>query len=126
MRIAERVRYNKDLESLPARNLMEPKIVRYFAGVNLQNGHYGLAVIAKKEGLDIADLAWGEYAIFMNGSQTALKMYSRGQVIVHLRMPNKTRIDPRTIPLLPRFFSGREIRYGQALTTVIKREFNTK
>lgn len=113
--------YSSKLEKMPAK--IEARIVRYFADTHLGNGHNGLAKLAKKNGIDMEDLSWGEFLVFMNSRQNMLKMFTRGGMIAHLRMPGGAKIDPRTIPLLPRFFSGGELRYDRAIEAVIRKEF---
>lgn len=101
----------------------EPKIVRYFPEVFMGNGHNGLSKIAIEHDIDISRLDAGEYVVFMNKAQTALKMFTMGRVIAHLKMPKGTRIDPRVIALLPRFFSGKSIDYNSAIKKVLEAEF---
>lgn len=91
------------------------KIVHIFQDVHLGNAHHGLAEIAGKEGIEIAKLKMGEYVFFINSKRTALKMFSTGNVIAHLRMPNDQRLDMGVIVQLPRFFNGRSINYNEAL-----------
>lgn len=99
------------------------KIVRYFSNIDLRNGHDGLASIAKKAGIFVSELETGEFALFVNRKQTALKMYTQGLLIAHLRLPNGRRINPKTIAMLPNFFNGSEIRYNKALEAVLQKEF---
>jgi len=97
------------------------KIVRYFPDTHLGNAHYGLSEIAAKEGVDIAKLKVGEYVIFVNSKKTALKMFSTGNMIAHLRMPGNTKIDMNIISSIPRFFNGKSIDYKGALKERIEK-----
>lgn len=121
---ADRASYNAKLEKIPG--AFHNRVVRYFPDTDLRNGHDGLTNLAQKNGIKIKDLPWGEFLIFMNTSQTMLKMFSQGGVICHLKMPGRTKIDPRTIALIPRFFNGTYIQYSKALEKVIMEDFGVK
>lgn len=97
-------------------------IIRYFPESDLRKGHIGLAIIAKREGVDVKSLGHGEYLIFANRAQNRVKLYAGGNVIAYLKL-DKGRIDPRTISLIPRYFTGHKIRYDDALREVLGKEF---
>lgn len=118
---AERVLYNKKLEAIPKRGLGN-RVIRYFPDTHLGNGHDGLAKIAEKNGINVKDLAWGEFVIFTNRKKTALKLYSQGNLVAHLRMPGEQRMDLRVISLIPRFFNGSSINYSAAIGEVLRKE----
>lgn len=99
------------------------RIIRYFPDVHLGNSHRGLSELALKSGVNITKLSIGEYVVFVNKRQTALKMFAFGNVVAHLKMPHGTRLDPRIITLIPRFFTGRGIDYDGAMEHVIRKEF---
>lgn len=99
------------------------RIIRYFPDVHLGNSHRGLSEHALRSGVRISNLVIGEYVIFVNKRQTALKMYAFGNVIAYLKMPDGARLDPRIIALIPRFFSGKGIDYDGAIGEVIRKEF---
>jgi hypothetical protein len=121
---AKKVAYNQKIDSIP--NIFQNRIVRYFSDIHMGNSHQGLREIAKKHGVDVNELPWGEFVIFVNARQTMLKMYSQGGMIAHLRMPDGVKIDPRTIRLLPKFFNGKEINYSKAIEKVIHKDFGIK
>ncbi len=99
------------------------KIVRYFPDSDLRSGHLGLAKIARKNKVNVEELAAGEYCIFTNRKKTDLKMYVGGNIVAHYKSPRGHRINPKVIRIIPLFFNGREIDYDAALTAVMKREF---
>lgn len=121
---AHRIAYNSKIEKMP--NIFQNRVVRYFPNTHLGNGHEGLAKIAQKNGIKVNDLPWGEFLIFMNSKHTMLKMYSQGGLVCHLKMPGGTKIDPRTIALIPKFFNGKEIHYSAALEKVINKDFGIR
>lgn len=102
------------------------KIIRYFADIHLGNAHRGLTKIAIKEKVDVRNLGAGEYVVFVNSVQTAFKMFAPGNVIAHYKSPENTKIDPRTILMLPNYFNGTEIGYDKALRAVLEKEFTVK
>lgn len=119
----EATRVSEKLSQLNTSAKRQNRIVRYFSDVHLGNGHDGLKALAKKHDIDVDKLEWGQFVIFTNRSQTALKMYSAGQLIAHLRLPQGMRLNPRVISLIPRYFSGSRINYEGAIAEVIRKEF---
>lgn len=119
---AERVRIDKVFDLVAQRTSIETQnVVRFFPDVSMANSHQGLGNIAKEANLNVRKLRPGEYLIFMNKKQTALKMLTAGNIIAYLKMPGSTKIDPRTIALIPKFFNGTEINYSGALKKVLVR-----
>jgi hypothetical protein len=96
------------------------KIIRYFSNSDLRSGHLGLAKIARNYKVDPRGLGAGEYLVFVNRAKTKVKVYTGGNIIAFLS--SKTRIDLRTIALIPKYFDGGEIKYSQALEEVIKKD----
>jgi hypothetical protein len=90
------------------------KIVRVFFESHLGNGHDGLAKLAKTKNVNVRNLNNGEYVIFINKRLNALKMYTSGFTIAHLRLPNG-KLDLNTIAMIPSFFNGSEIKYDEAV-----------
>ena len=99
------------------------RVVRYFPDTHLGNGHSGLAEIARKHDINVSRLDFGEFVIFVNKKQTALKLFAPGNIVAYLKMPGSTRLNPKVISMIPRFFNGTEIDYNKALREVIKKEF---
>lgn len=120
---ADRVQFNNILDEVEKTKNKDVSILRYFPDVHMGYGHKGLSEIADKAGVSISKQPVGEYLIFVNKAQTALKLYARGGVIAHLKMPGTQKINPRTIRLIPRFFNGSEINYNAALNAAIKKYY---
>lgn len=120
---AELQSYYKRIDHYQEDETTSNRVIRFFSEVNMRNGHKGLAELAKEEGIDINKLKQGEFIMFMNTKQNALKMFAQGNVIAHLKMPGTQRINAKVITLLPRFFNGSKIEYNRALKEVIEREF---
>lgn len=114
--------YLNEYEDRLRKKYVAAKIVRYFPNTFIGNGHLGLSKIAAREGVNISKLDPGEYVIFVNKAQTALKMFCMGRVIAHLKMPEGTKLDSRVIALLPRFFNGKSIDYDSAIRRVLQAE----
>lgn len=98
------------------------RLVRYFPMQDLRNGHDGLAKIAALERIDVNALGEGEFVAFANSKNTAVKFYTGGGVIAHVRV-TKGHIDPRVIRHLPRYFNGTAFNYSQAVESMMKEQF---
>jgi hypothetical protein len=113
---AEATRFYKrvdDVKKAPAR------LVRFFPETNLGNGHDGLAKIAKKHDVDVFNLGYGEYVVFLNRKRTAIKMYAPNSIVVHQRLPQGAQVDLRVIERLPLHFNGTKINYSAALRETV-------
>ena len=99
------------------------KILQYFPDQDLRAGHLGLSVVANKAKIDTNSLGQGEFLVFVNRRRDKLKMYTGGNVVAYLKMPQGHRLDPRVIQHLPRHFNGAKINYDGAMRDVLKREF---
>lgn len=119
----ETVKFYNQLSLLKESPSKNQRVVRYFSEVHLGNGHRGLSRLAKKSGINVHSLTNGEYVIFTNKSQTALKMFAPGNVIAHLKMPGSSKLNPNVIAMIPLFFNGVEIKYDEALKKVLRRQF---
>ena len=119
----ELVRFNQKLDAVEKPTKRPNRIIRYFPNVHMGNSHHGLSEIAKEHKVNISKLEPGEFVIFVNNDQTALKMFAPGNIIAHLRMPGTQKINPRVIAMIPRFFNGAQIEYDKALREVIQKEF---
>lgn len=102
------------------------RIVRYFPDIHMRNGHKGLGDIARQENIFVENLAPGQYVVFVNTAQTALKMFAPGGVVAHLKMPGNTKLHPAVIARLPLHFNGAKINYDQALRDILMKEFKVK
>lgn len=94
---------------------------------DLRNSHVGLAEIAKKDGIDVTNLAPRQYLMFVNHDLTQAKLFASHNTIAHMK--SKTRLEVRALAGIPRAFGGHSITsgnlegaYKKALETLI----NTK
>lgn len=94
----------------------------FFADVDMRCGHYGLNLIAKKRRINLDKLKPGEMVVFINRYQDKAKVYTTGYSYVYMKLPNRQRINPGVIGLIPKFFNGNSIDYDSALRKVIERE----
>lgn len=99
-----------------------PRIVRVFMDVHMGYGHRGLSKVARESDVEIDTLDRGEMIVFLNRKQDAMKVYTAGNTVAHIKMPQGGRIDLRVIKLLPTFFSGGEVRYQSALKRHLKQK----
>jgi hypothetical protein len=120
----EREKYYRKYEPQKIKPDTHQKILRYFPETDMRNGHDGLTKIAQKQGIRVDQLGLGEFVLFVNRNLNHAKLFTPGNVIAHLRMPNRHKIDPRTISLIPKFFNGTKINYTGALKEVLYKEFN--
>lgn len=98
---------------------MANKLLHIFFGCDMRSGHEGLKALLKKKKVNIDAISPGDCIIFMNGEQTRLKMFaSTTECLLHLNTGNR-RIDPATIPDLPKYFNGQRLDYGAALKDAI-------
>lgn len=97
----------------------QPRIIRFFPDTDLRSGHLGLRAVAKDHNIDISKLRTGEFLAFSNRSQTDMKIYAPGNVLVHVKSP-QGRLDLRVVKLIPTFFNGQEFNYPAALERVLK------
>lgn len=100
------------------------RIIRYFPDTNLKCGHVGLAMIAGEHDINVDTLNEGEFIIFVNVAQTALKLYTSGNLVSHLKMPDGARLNLEVIRLIPKHFNGTSIKYDAALKESLERKFN--
>ncbi len=52
------------------------KVVHIFQNVDMRNQHDGLAKLAQKKGVKLAELDKGKHVIFINANVNKIKMYS--------------------------------------------------
>lgn len=110
---------------------MSNKLINVFPNTDLRCSHAGLTkLIFKHKGkvLNPELLANGEFILFINRSQSMIKMFASNNVLIHYKSP-RGRIDVRTIEYLPHCFNAGELNYDAALKKVlekhlIKREGN--
>jgi hypothetical protein len=99
-------------------------IIRYFPNTHMCYQHASLADIARDAGLRVENLRPGEFLVFMNRPQTALKVLGVGGTLIYFRMPGTEVINPEIIPLIPFFVCGGKLNYQGALKEVITKSFD--
>ena len=120
----ERIQFFAKLETW--KPVSKGKVLSYFGSVDLRNNHGGLALLAKKRGINLHNLEPGEFVLFVNNSRTAVKMAAPNNVIAHFKVPGNGHLDLRCLSLLPSFFNGNTIDYKGALKETIEKDFHRK
>ncbi len=100
------------------------KIIRYFPGADLRCQHAGLAKMAKARGINVHKLKPGEYVIFTNNAKDKLKMFTTGNTVAYLKMPDGQRLNLNVIAKIPKFFTGGVINYTGANKEQIQKELD--
>ena len=80
------------------------KIIRVFLGVDMRNQHDGLATLASKNKVTLANLDPGEHIIFINEKQNKIKVFSCRGTLTYIRK-DKGRIDLNFIEMIPQAFN---------------------
>lgn len=101
---------------------MTNRILRVVFNTDLRNSHDGLEALAKDLKVKVSELSPGQFIVFMNTRKTAVKIYAAGNTIAHFRMPGGKKLNLKTIVMIPKYFSGGEFKYDQALKEVIEKE----
>ncbi len=99
------------------------RIVRYFPDTDMRGQHLALASVALKEKIYVDQLGAGEFLVFVNRRRDKLKMYTGGNVVAYLKMPNGHKVDPMVIRNLPKHFSGAGINYDAAMKETMQVQF---
>jgi len=118
---APKVKFNDYIQGILAHRAKKNKIIRYFPDSDLRCGHEGLEFIAKKSGVETRDMKLGEFIVFMNSKMDKMKIFTAGNLIVYQKSFNGSRIDPRIISLIPKYFRGTELDYTAAVGEVLER-----
>ncbi len=119
----ETINFTKEKQKILLRRPHVNRLLRYYPNTDLRNSHHGLSLIAKKDGLNLSKLPLGDYVVFINNQRTDMKMYAPGNIVAHVKMEKGMKINERAIRLVPKFFSGGQIHYSDALREVILKEF---
>lgn len=99
------------------------RIVRYFPDADMRGQHLALSTVALKVKIHTDELKSGEFLVFVNRKRDKLKMYTGGNVVAYLKMPQGQRIDPAVIRNLPKHFSGAGINYDAAMKETMQEQF---
>lgn len=96
------------------------KLVHFFKNTDMRNAHAGLLSICKKEKVDAQNLKVGEFVLFINRTQSVIKLLGPNGTIVHVKSGH--RLDLRTIQQIPENFNGTGWTYASALKKVVERD----
>ena len=102
---------------------MNNKIMHIFPNVSMSNGHDGLEQIAMRHKVSLNDLQVGQFAMFINRSFTAVKVFAANRVIIHYKNPKGHLLNYKALKLVPEFYNGQSIEYTKALKKVILKEY---
>lgn len=81
------------------------KVIGIFLNVDLRNGHFGLAELAKKKDIDINDLKPGNFVFFFNTKKDTMKLYCASNFIAYHRSPHG-KIDMSIVREIPKIFGA--------------------
>jgi hypothetical protein len=109
-----------DLKSISTEKAPQSRVVQVILNADLRCQHDGLTAIAKTFGLNVNTLKCGEYVVFVNTRQSAIKMYAANNTVAHFKLPSDRKLDLRVIGLIPRFFNGSKVDYEGALKKVLE------
>ena len=96
------------------------RVVRYFPDTDLRCNHLGLSDIAKKHNIDVRNLKPGEFCVFVNKRETALKIFAPQNTLVYLKSPGNYPLDLRVVKYIPRFFNGTAFNYPAGLRQIFE------
>lgn len=104
--------------------MMDGKIHGLLYDIDMWNGHDGLAkLIKQKLKMNVDELEPGQFVLCINKSWTALKAYGANHIILHHKVPDGKRLNPKAVMRLPRFIRGQQINYDKALTEQVHAEY---
>jgi len=96
-------------------------ILSYFPDTDLRCGHDGLADLADRAKKPVEDLKVGQFLLFVNRRQSAVKILTADDVLIYLR-PESKRLNFDAISLLPKYFNGTAFNYkGAVKEAILKR-----
>jgi hypothetical protein len=102
------------------------KLLELFLNVDLRCAHDGLAMVAKKRGIDVKKLEPGQYVMFINCEKNRLKLFAANNIIAYLKLPHG-KIDMRTLQLIPQaFHASGKIDYDSALKKILMKELGLR
>ena len=64
------------------------RVLQVFLHADMRNGHEGLAIMAKEQGIDVSKLEPGQYVVFVNGANDKLKLSDVGHPVRSLETPS--------------------------------------
>lgn len=97
------------------------RVIHVFLNSDMRNGHEGLALTARQNKIDIAQLQPGQYLVFINSKKDRLKVYAAFGVVAYLRLPSGQTLNMESIRLIPRAFNGGiNLDYDKALRETLE------
>ena len=101
----------------------QQRVLELFQGVDMRNGHVGLAEIARKgsKKINVDELEIGEYAVFINKAQTRMKLYAANGVVASAVARPGERLNILSVPhIVASFGASGRMDYDAALKQAIK------
>jgi len=95
-------------------------VLSYFQDTDLRYGHDGLAKLASLAKKPVYKLKLGEFLLFVNRRQSAVKILTCDGLLIHLR-PESKKLNFEAINLLPKYFNGTKFNYKGALRESIQK-----
>lgn len=96
-------------------------IISVFPNADLRCSHLGLTIEARKKGKDPRTLDHGDFLLFINRRQSAMKLFGSNNTIIHHRAA-RGRIELRTIQYIPQCFHAGKFDYDKALGIVLEKK----
>lgn len=83
--------------------------------------HDKLTEVAKKGGINLAELAPGDFVLFMNGDWSRMFLMGHGNVLVDLKAPKRHKISILFLKALPKLFrSGASLDWATAMKPLLE------
>lgn len=104
------------------------RVVQCFFDVNMQNGHDGLQLIAKKGGVDVRLLGQGEFVVFINRDRNRIKLYATNNTTAYYKRPRgASPLSLESIPnIVKAFGQSGKIDYDRALKQTIEKKLGLR
>lgn len=99
-------------------------LLSYFPDTDLRCGHDGLSILAKKGKKPVDKLKVGQFLVFVNRAQTAVKILTIEGVLIHIRPEHGLNFE--AINKLPKYFNGTRFNYTGALRETLKKRLDDR
>lgn len=100
-----------------------PAIRKLFLGVHMGLGHDGLAALARKGKVRLAELEDTDLLMFINRARDKMKVLgSGGKVLAYLKMPSNRPIKVEALQYIPATFGIEGFNYEKACETALRKE----
>ncbi len=80
--------------------------------VNLGKGHQGLSEIAASLGVKTDSLDRGQFVLFLNKAQTAVKVFASNNVVAYYKNPDRKPMTMVQLANIPRCFNGHSFEWN--------------